>query len=175
MIYTFDTEFLDAPAYGKPGIDLISIGVVCEDGREFYAETPRPDMWWSLDGSLAWLRENVRPHLTGAEAQLPHDEIARQLQLFVADGGGKPKFFAYVGAYDWVAMMSLFGPLIEKPAGWPMTYLEMKPAILGWKDVHDGLDPRVFIDDYGPKGPDHHALADARQNMFLMRVMGFVK
>jgi len=172
MIYTFDTEFLDAPAYGKPGIDLISIGLVCEDGREFYAETPRPDMWWSLDGSLAWLRENVRPHLTGPDAQLSHDELARQLQLWVADGGGQPEFFAYVGAYDWVAMMSLFGPLIEKPAGWPMSYLEMKPAMRGWQEEM-GFDPRSALVDAGE--PDHHALADARQNMRVLRVMGLVK
>lgn len=47
MNYYFDTEFLEGPQkkklfgikYGetKPTIDLISIGVVCEDGREYYA------------------------------------------------------------------------------------------------------------------------------------------
>lgn len=33
--YFYDTEFIED---GKT-IDLISIGVVCEDGREFYAES----------------------------------------------------------------------------------------------------------------------------------------
>lgn len=173
MIYTFDTEFLDQPCVdGKPYIDLISIGVVSADGREFYAETVRPDLWWSMDGSLAWLRENVRPHLTGPEAQLGRVELARQLVAFIRYSASPPEFFAYTGAYDWVAMMSLFGPLIDKPAGWPMLYTEMKWAMRGWE--HEmGFDPRSVLDDLGE--PNHHALADARLNMRVLRVMGLVK
>ena len=47
MKYFYDTEFLEGKQdrrflgikYGKtlPTIDLISIGIVCEDGREYYA------------------------------------------------------------------------------------------------------------------------------------------
>lgn len=172
MIYTFDTEFLDQPDCGKPYIDLISIGLVCEDGREFYAETLRPDLWWSMDGSLAWLRENVRPHLIGAEVQFSRAELARQLACFVGDAPAQPQFFAYTGAYDWVAMMSLFGPLIEKPAGWPMLYHEMKWAVKRWQEEM-GFDPRNALDNLGE--PSHHALANARQNMHVLKVMGMAK
>ena len=45
MKYFYDTEFLEGTqkkrwwniGKQKPTIDLISIGVVCEDGREYYA------------------------------------------------------------------------------------------------------------------------------------------
>lgn len=42
MKYFIDTEFLEGTqkklfGYTKPTIDLISIGIVCEDGREYYA------------------------------------------------------------------------------------------------------------------------------------------
>jgi hypothetical protein len=42
MKYYLDTEFLEGPqktlfGYTKPTIDLISIGIVAEDGREYYA------------------------------------------------------------------------------------------------------------------------------------------
>ena len=43
MKYFIDTEFLEGPQKGwfgkttKPTIDLISVGIVCEDGREYYA------------------------------------------------------------------------------------------------------------------------------------------
>ena len=42
MKYFLDTEFLEGAQkkwfeQTKPTIDLISIGIVCEDGREYYA------------------------------------------------------------------------------------------------------------------------------------------
>jgi hypothetical protein len=58
MRYFYDLEFND-PGYGS--IELISIGMVAEDGREYYAVNEMCD----LDSveSNEWLRENVLPHL----------------------------------------------------------------------------------------------------------------
>ena len=49
--YFYDTEFIED---GKT-IDLISIGIVCEDGREYYAQSVE------FDESKAseWVKENV--------------------------------------------------------------------------------------------------------------------
>lgn len=68
MKYYYDTEFLEG-AQGistKPTIDLISIGVVAEDGREYYAISNQfniNEAWHRNDASLAepnyWIRENV--------------------------------------------------------------------------------------------------------------------
>ena len=53
MRYWLDTEFIAAPY----SIDLISIGLVAEDGREFYAESNEVD--WSK--ANLWTLANVRP------------------------------------------------------------------------------------------------------------------
>jgi 3' exoribonuclease, RNase T-like len=55
--YWMDTEFIARPY----SIDLISIGLVAEDGREFYAESSEVD--WST--ANRWTLENVRPQLDG--------------------------------------------------------------------------------------------------------------
>lgn len=55
--YFFDTEFLE----DGHTIELISIGIVCEDGREFYAVNK--DFSRVRVFSDPWLLENVVPHL----------------------------------------------------------------------------------------------------------------
>jgi hypothetical protein len=55
--YWIDTEFIARPYT----IDLISIGLVAEDGREFYAESSEVD--WSK--ASLWTLQNVRPQLDG--------------------------------------------------------------------------------------------------------------
>lgn len=56
-MYCYDTEFIED---GKT-IDLISIGIVCEDGREYYAINSDAD--WDRIRDNDWLMENVVPHL----------------------------------------------------------------------------------------------------------------
>ena len=55
--YWIDTEFIAKPYT----IDLVSIGIAAEDGREFYAESS--DVGWSK--ANPWMQENVRPPLDG--------------------------------------------------------------------------------------------------------------
>lgn len=55
MRYWYDTEFIED---GRT-IDLISIGIVAEDGREYYAQ--RAEM--CLDNASQWVRDNVLVHL----------------------------------------------------------------------------------------------------------------
>ena len=71
MKYFFDTEFLEGKQdktlfglkYGetKPTIDLISIGIVAEDGREYYAISKdfNIDEAWNRHCNSGWIRENV--------------------------------------------------------------------------------------------------------------------
>lgn len=60
MKYFYDTEFLD----NGTTVDLISIGIVAEDGREYYAVNL--DMPTVKIRDSEWLMENVMPQL------LPH-------------------------------------------------------------------------------------------------------
>ena len=79
MNYFFDTEFLEGTqktlfGHTKPTIDLISIGIVAEDGREYYAiskDFNLKEAWnrWqqrtgegdrnNIEPRLYWLRDNV--------------------------------------------------------------------------------------------------------------------
>ena len=79
MKYFLDTEFLEGTqkklfGQSKPTIDLISIGIVCEDGREYYAiskDFNLKEAWnrWqqrtgegdrnNIEPKYYWLRENV--------------------------------------------------------------------------------------------------------------------
>lgn len=158
--YWFDTEFIEDGST----IDLLSIGVVCEDGREFYAESQNAP----LDRASDWVVENVLPHLWhlqadkregnlwsrdgGAGGFLPRHDIARELRRWVAEGEGTPEFWAYYGDYDWVVLCQLFGRMIDLPEGWPMFALDVKQYAVTLGDPK--LPAQTSV--------EHHALADAQ-------------
>lgn len=141
--YWFDTEFIED---GKT-IDLLSIGIVAADGREYYAESAEADH----DRADEWVRTNVISHLRGGNWEKPRAQIAAEIVAFV---GEKPEFWAYYADYDWVALCQLYGRMIDLPKGWPMFCRDLKQ----W-----------CVDLGNPKLPEqtsteHHALADAHWN-----------
>lgn len=136
----FDTEFIED---GKT-IDLLSIGLVAEDGRTYYAETND----WIPGKASQWVKDNVLPHMQGGEAIKPRDVIAREIEAFA---GERPEFWAYYADYDWVALCQLYGTMMQLPDGWPKYCRDLK-------QVCDAVG--------NPKLPpqetqEHHALADA--------------
>lgn len=160
MKYWFDTEFIE----DGHTIELLSIGIVAEDGREFYAE--------SLDADLSraneWVKENVITHLwsqqvdkraaniwsrdSGIGGLLSRRDIAEELIYFCApEKHGKPEFWAYYADYDWVVLCQLFGPMIDLPTDWPKYCRDVKQLcdMLG--------NPRLPKQDN-----EHHALEDAK-------------
>lgn len=160
--YFFDTEFMED---GRT-IELLSIGVVCEDGREFYAENGEAD--WG--NSNEWVRANVIPHLhvVGDPLQKPlpqHDllhrevmprrQIGERLLQFVGAGDAVPDWWAYYGDYDWVVLCQLYGRMVDLPKGWPMFAQDIKQLA-----VSVGNPDLSTI----PKGTEHNALDDARWN-----------
>ena len=168
----YDCEFLED---GRT-IDLISIGMVAEDGRELYAVNEAID-----DEPLRkrvcrhrWLMEHVVPHLPLAagttvrqpQAQHPgsfhldsHDNRVMPLRMIrnaVRDfilATPEVELWAWYGAYDHVALAQLFGRMINLPKGVPMwtNDLRQEYARLG---EPDGLPEQ--------SGRVHDALADAR-------------
>jgi hypothetical protein len=143
MRYWFDTEFIED---GKT-IDLISIGIVSEDGREFYAQNSECDHSRASD----WVKENVIAKL----APRKHDLLSlAAIRSGVLDfvGATKPEFWAYFADYDWVVLCQLFGTMMDLPKGWPMYCRDVK-------QLCDGLgNPDLPAQMEG----EHHALADAR-------------
>lgn len=134
----FDTEFIDTGA----AIHLLSVGMVREDGAEYYAE----DAGAPLGMACPWVRENVLPKLTGASK--PRHWIADDVKAFV---GEAPDFWAWYGAHDWVVLTQLYGRMISAPESWPMFVRDLAPIF------HDAGEPVL------PENPgEHNALVDAR-------------
>lgn len=129
----YDTEFLED---GKT-IDLISIGMVREDGQEYYAVNA--DMPWNRIQRHEWLSKNVVPHLPTKtytvkpqrkdgsiiiqtlDQQHPdvkHPRIIRnEVEDFLADAARKStlELWSWYSAYDHVALCQLWGPMVAKP------------------------------------------------------------
>lgn len=139
----FDTEFIED---GKT-IDLLSIGMVREDGSTYYAESAEADH----SRADEWVKENVLCHLAGGEFVKSRAQIAADV---VAFAGEAPEFWAYYADYDWVALCQLYGRMIDLPKGWPMFCRDLKQLC-----VEMG-NPEL------PKQEDveHNALADACWN-----------
>lgn len=140
MRFWFDTEFFE----DGDTIKLISIGIVAEDSRTYYAET-----YGAQDLALKseWLRANVLPHLEGAEKY--RSRIAQDLIEFM---GERPEIWAYYADYDWVVLCQLFGQMIALPKGWPMYCRDVK-------QLADSLgNPSLPAQT----SREHHALADAK-------------
>lgn len=135
----FDTEFYEN---GKT-IDLISIGMVREDGATYYAETYDAVAVASRD---EWLKANVLPHLSGPVRT--RDEMRAEILSFAGTG---PEFWAYYADYDWVVLCQLFGRMIDLPDSWPMFC----------RDVQQVRSERAVIDLPQQSGTEHNALADA--------------
>ncbi|MGI5201669.1 hypothetical protein ACQEU6_08815 [Spirillospora sp. CA-108201] len=162
----YDCEFIE----DGTTIDLVSIGLVADDGREFYAVSSDFDRrkFFAND----WLVDNVwptlpqRPHPPGIRCRCLHEhldldhpdvrprtQIARAVHTFIA-ATPDPQLWAWYGAYDHVALAQLWGPMISLPPGVPMwtNDLRQEAERLGNPPLPDQ-----------PAGV-HNALADARHN-----------
>lgn len=98
-----DFEFIEQGNQDR--IWPISIGLVCEDGREYYAE------WFDIPWFLAneWVLENVKPNLTYMEEQRKTGSLIRsELEDFIGDDR-RPEFWGWycVGPETKVLMSDL--------------------------------------------------------------------
>ena len=169
--YAYDCEFIED---GKT-IDLVSIGIVADDGREFYAVSSEFDQHKLL--ANPWLRANVWPSLPTTEPHQyrddlpphgrldtdhpdvrPRAQIARAVKSFIL--GDDPDELPYVelwadyGAYDHVALCQIWGRMIDLPEGMPMFT----------HDVRHEASRHGLSDKDLPRQESglHNALADAR-------------
>ena len=172
-VIDYDLEFLED---GRT-IELISIGMVCDDGREYYAVSS--DMPVRRIRKHDWLMENVVPHLPHGHGDrrnhLPRrwlvdyfdptvkarTTIAAEVAAFIQAAGPNVELWANYGAYDHVCLAQLWGRMIDLPEGVPMfTHdIQQEARRLGyaWDDL-----PKQ-------EGAEHNALADARHNQTVRR------
>lgn len=168
MRYFYDGEF------NEDGwtIDLLSIGIVAEDGREYYAINQ--DANWRGAGENEWLRDNVLPYLpvhcgpgwtvvdpTVDDRVKPRARIAKEVAAFISADSPireENELWAYYSAYDHVALCQLWGRMVDLPPAVPM-YTNDLQQILRMAELSGVEVPRV------PQKDEHNALADARWNM----------
>lgn len=167
MRYFYDCEFLEDGVTIAP----ISIGIVAENGDEYYAVNM--DASWGRIADQPWLVQNVIPHLP----QLPADQrvidldwvrlgvdmsdpavrplwkIAADVHHFLTAHDGPIELWGYFSSYDHILLSQLWGRMIDRPARIPMwtNDVQQEAARLG---LEDSLPEQV--------GDLHNALADAR-------------
>ena len=155
-----DTEFLED---GKT-IDLISIGMVREDGQELHLGNIDAD--WNRIYKDAWLMENVvpkLPHISDRSFWKTRTDIQQRVSEFcntiitgesfkLVGESFVPEFWAYYADYDWVVFCQLFGRMIDLPKNWPKYCNDFKQYIkmFGFETEHQSEEVA------------HNALEDAK-------------
>ncbi|MEJ5920565.1 MULTISPECIES: polyadenylate-specific 3'-exoribonuclease AS [unclassified Corynebacterium] len=150
MRYFYDTEFIE----DGHTIDLVSIGVVCEDGREYYAVSTEFDE----RKAGQWVRQNVLNQLPSPSSPLwkSRATIREELTEFLCPrGDDRPELWAWIGAYDHVAFAQLWGDMTKLPRQMPRFTRELRQY---WEMAGK---PRLSKQADGK----HDALADARHNL----------
>ncbi|MGW0036080.1 polyadenylate-specific 3'-exoribonuclease AS [Gordonia sp. NPDC003376] len=148
MRFFYDSEFIE----DGTTIELVSIGVVAEDGREFYAVST------DFDPTRAgeWVRANVLPKLPSPASKVwrTRRQIRDDLFEFLTAEGEEVELWAWVGAYDHVVLCQLWGPMTALPRQMPRFTRELKQH---WEAAGRPALPAAPRDA-------HDALSDARHN-----------
>jgi len=156
--YFYDCEFIED---GRV-IDLVSIGVVDEQGREFYAVSTEFD----AAKALPWVRRNVLDKLPspGDPAWRSRERIRDDLFAFLVaplPPGEEIELWAWYAAYDHVALAQLWGAMPALPRQIPRFTKDLRQR---WDDV--GRPPLPAAAE-----ERHDALVDARHNLARWRAM----
>lgn len=187
--FFFDCEFIET----KESVQLLSIGMVAENGRTFYAENT------AVDTRLAdeWITENVvsklnafkfhesytlssftAPTDTGVEVKGDYDYIRNELVNWLDED---PTFYAYYASYDWVCFCKLFGRMIDVPKKYKWYSRDLKQMldekVDSWvKKKQKTGNPQTFehclkvmkaSKNYPKQEDEHNALDDAKWNLKL--------
>ena len=175
MKYFIDTEFVETVGH----IELISIGIVAEDGREYYAVHTEAD----LKDAYNWVKENVlapmpeympayndlRGYKLKEEEQKPGTQghkrivdIKHELLFWLGTKNNVPEkceFYGYFADYDWVVFCWIFGRMIHLPNGFLMWCRDIKQIMDRMGISREDIDRYVDRPD-----TEHNALSDARWN-----------
>lgn len=152
MRYYLDTEFIED---GKT-IDLISIGLVCEQGATYYACSVEAD----LRKASPWVRRNVLPQLPSYSdpAWKTRAKIREDIQALTQgySTSEAPTFYGYYSDYDWVVFCQLFGTMMGLPDRFPKYCRDLKQLLDDWPGT---VKPE--------QSNEHNALEDAKWNKRL--------
>lgn len=159
----FDTKFSGLHQYTS----LISIGLVSECGRIFYAEfTDYDQLRHHIDN---WIRDNVINNLV-LKTEYPNGDVrgdrftikgdTRMVKYWLSvwlSGFKDVEMWSDYLAYDWVLFNELFGNEIPKNVNYiPFDICTMFKI----ENIDPDIERESFIDDL-PNGTKHNALFDA--------------
>jgi hypothetical protein len=153
--YFYDCEFIE----DGTTIDMVSTGVVDENGREFYAVSTE----FNPDKAGLWVREHVLDKLPSPAdpAWCDRATMRDRLMKFLNRGRDRVELWAWFAAYDHVALAQLWGDMPALPRELPRFTRELRQR---WEDVgKPSLPP--------PPSDAHDALADARHNLVRWRII----
>ncbi len=144
--YFYDCEFIED---GRT-IELVSIGVIAQDGREFYAVSTEFDP----ARASAWVRGHVLAKLPppADPAWRSRTAIRDDLHAFLTAPGLPVELWAWFAAYDHVVFAQLWGAMPDLPRDLPRLTREVRQH---WEAAGCPAIP-------APGTDRHDALADAR-------------
>jgi hypothetical protein len=178
-IVAYSAQFLE----GDRSLDLISVGLVDESGREYYAVNA--DANWAKIATNRWLCDNAVPHLPlsskgvrkatpgentsattswvfhidlSSTSVRPHWVIANEVREFILDASD-PELWADGAAYSHVVLCWLWGTVRQIPAGIPAWTHDLR------QEIERAGNPVI-----PPLGgmTAHNALDDAREVMWRL-------
>ena len=144
----FDTEFIARPYH----LELISIGMVREDGETYYAISAEFDP----KSAKPWVQQNVIAHLEPEITPKSLQQIQEEILLFLARR--TPEFWAYYASFDWVLFSWLMEDFNAMPAHFPKYCLDLRQEIARLRFPKSQVPPNQN---------KHNALDDALWNKEL--------
>lgn len=167
MNYYLDCEFIEYVLDGILHIELISIGFVSENNKEYYAINKVNNK--SLKNANQWVKDNVlnilyninpyrgdyeiKPELTQYYKSL--DQIKTDILDYIGTNT-QPRFWGEWCAYDHCALCSIFGSMMELPSNFPMRCRD----IIQLAEDHLGISSNDLPESLETDG-NHNALEGA--------------
>lgn len=164
----YDTEFIEGYREDRHFVDLISIGIIKENGEQYFAYSKEYDYEEASD----WVKENVIAPLykkadlaavkyidvtnfhrfSGKSIQ----RIAEDIKKFLVEED--LVLYGYYSSYDHLLLSSLFGTMMDLPKNFPMYTRDIMQIIEGQE-----LDKDQILRDV-PQPDGHDAMEDAKWN-----------
>lgn len=150
MLLFLDTEFTGLDQI-KP--DLISIALVDETGREFYAELPADHYAVQCN---EWVHFNVLPHLWGGDHVQSVACIRERLTVWIESFRNPAMIVTDCPDADFTLLKRLLPEWPQNLAKYPMLF-----SAWSMGDDRQPALAELMKNYHTPERPEHHALHDA--------------
>ncbi len=154
LLIFLDTEFTDLNSLYLP--ELISIGLVAEDGQTFYAELiEKTNTYECSDFTIA----HVLPLLKGGKFLKPKQAVRKQIISWIDSFPRQIRIVAESEDYDWALLAELLSN--TRPNNLHESMLHFSPSYFSECDKELGIEILRAQEKSLGGLPCHHALRDA--------------